>query len=63
MEENINKKLQNKIPQSKIQGYQKSAIFRTRQLGYDIDNNGFDKGDIDRITKEIIDFCLKRWKI
>jgi len=63
LEEKINKRIQNKIPQNKSKDYQQSAIPRTKQLGYNISNNGFYKGNIDKITNEIIDFCLKRWNI
>mgnify|MGYP000262271778 CR=1 FL=1 len=63
LEEKINKGIQNEIPQNKSKEYQQSAISRTKQLGYDISNKGFYKGNIDKITDEIIDFCLKRWSI
>lgn len=63
LEEKINKRIQNKTPQGKTHDYQQSAIPRTKQLGYDISNKGFDKRNIEEITKEIIDFCLKRWSI
>ncbi|MCD6255698.1 MAG: HNH endonuclease [Deltaproteobacteria bacterium] len=64
LEEKINKRIQNKIPQNKSKDYQQSAIPRTKQLGYNISNKGFYKGkNIDKITNEIIDFCLKRWNI
>jgi hypothetical protein len=63
LEESLNKQCQNKLPEQKKQYYQQSNIFRTKQLGHDIDHKGFNREDIDQITKDIISFCLKRWKI
>ena len=63
LEESINKKIKNKTPQKKSKYYQKSQIPRTRQLGYNIHNKGLNKDDIRQLTRSIIVFCLKRWKI
>jgi len=63
IEERLNKQCQNKLPDQKKQYYQQSQIPGTRQLGFDIDNSGFTKEDIDTITKDILSFCLERWKI
>ena len=63
LEKNLNKQCQNKLPDQKKKYYQQSKIPRTHQLGFIIDNKGFNKSDIDNITKDIIDFCFKRWSI
>jgi len=63
LEEKLNKQCQNKLPDQKKQYYQQSGIPRTKQLGFKIDNSGFNKSEIDTITKDIINFCLKRWKV
>jgi len=63
LEEKLNKQCQNKLPDQKKQYYQQSGIPRTKQLGFKIDNSGFNRSDIDIITKDIINFCLKRWKV
>ena len=63
LEEEINQKIKNKIPWKKSKFYQKSKIPRTKQLGYDLHNKGFDKKNIEQLTDDIVSFCLKRWKI
>ncbi len=63
LEANLNKLCGNVPPINKVQYYQRSSVPRTRQLGYDISNNGFTKDDVEKLTGEIIDFCLKRWKV
>ncbi len=63
LEEKLNKQCQNKLPDQKKQYYQQSKIERTKQLGFYIDNKGFNKSDIDIITEEIKNFCLVRWKV
>ena len=63
LEETLNKQCQNKLPEQKKGYYQRSRIVITKQLGYEIANNGFNKKHIVQRTKDIIRFCLKRWKI
>jgi len=63
LETKLNKQCQNKLINQKVQYYQQSVINRTKQLGFDIYNKGFNKSEIDKITQDIIDFCLKRWKV
>jgi len=63
LEEPLNNACQNNLPEQKAQDYQRSNILRTKQLGYDIENRGFNKNNIDQITSDIIDFCLRRWNI
>jgi uncharacterized protein with ParB-like and HNH nuclease domain len=63
LEEMFNKQCKNKLPNQKVQYYQQSAIPRTKQLGYQVSNREFSKNDIDNITKDIIRFCLNRWKL
>ncbi len=63
LEANLNSLCGNRPPINKVQYYQRSNVPRTRQLGYNISNNGFNKEDIEKLTKEIIDFCLKRWEV
>ena len=63
LEKKLNKQCQNKLPDQKKKYYQCSNVSRTKKLGFDIDNNGFTKNDIDNITKDIISFCLKRWAV
>lgn len=63
LEEPINKRIGNKIPQGKTSDYQGSDVPGTKKLGYDISNSGFDKGDIESRTERAVDFCLHRWKL
>ena len=63
LEEKLNKQCQNKLPDQKKQYYQQSKIKETQRLGFNIGNKGFNKSDIDKRTKDIIDFCLNRWKV
>ena len=63
MQLTINKQCQNKLINQKAQYYQQSVINRTKQLGFDIYNKGFNKFEIDKIMQNIIDFCLKRWEV
>ena len=62
LEKELNERCKNMPPEQKRTYYQQSNIPRTRQLGYEIDNRGFKKEDIDRITEDIVQFCLKRWR-
>lgn len=62
LEEKINKRIWNKLPQIKASEYQQSSVPGTKRLGYQISNQGFTKADIDRRTTQIIDFCVSRWK-
>ncbi|MDI3497040.1 DUF262 domain-containing protein [Archaeoglobus sp.] len=63
LEEKMNKQCQNKLINQKTQYYQQSKIRRTKQLGFDIENKGFSKSDINKITKDIIEFSLNRWRV
>lgn len=63
LEETLNKKCQNKVPEQKKEYYQESHLPRTKDLAYKIGISGFKKDDIERTTKDIIEFCLKRWSI
>ena len=63
LETELNRQCQNKLIEQKAQYYQRSNIPRTGQLGFDIDNNGFNRFNIDEITRNIIEFCLKRWRV
>jgi len=63
LEELINKRIGNKIPQDKAPDYQKSNMPGTRKLGFDISNHGFNKDTIEERTKQLVDFCLQRWEL
>jgi len=63
LEELINKRIGNKIPQDKASDYQKSNITGTKRLGFDISNRGFNKDNIEARTKQLVNFCLWRWKL
>jgi len=63
LEETLNKKCQNKVPEQKREYYEQSQIPRTKNLAYKIGLSGFKKDDIEQTTKDIIEFCLKRWPI
>lgn len=63
LEEPINKRIGNKIPQGKASDYQTSNIPGTKKLGFDISNRGFDKNSIEERTKQMVNFCLQRWKL
>ena len=63
LEEPINKRIGNKIPQGKASDYQTSNIPGTKKLGFDITNCGFDKNSIEERTKQMVNFCLQRWKL
>jgi hypothetical protein len=62
LEERLNKSVQNKVPVDKAPYYQQSEVTRTKKLGFVISNRGFTKSDIDSTTKDIIAFCVNRWK-
>jgi len=61
LEQKLNKQCQNQLPEQKKKYYQQSQIPGTKKLGFS--DVPFDKADIDKITQDIINFCLKRWKI
>lgn len=63
LEEPINKRIGNKIPQDKAPDYQKSNVPGTKKLGFDISNRGFNKDSIDKRTEQLINFCLQRWEL
>lgn len=63
LEESINKRIGNKIPQDKASDYQTSNVPSTKKLGFNISNRGFDKNSIEERTKELVNFCLQRWKL
>ena len=62
LEQHINKKVRNLTPSKKSKDYLRSKVRRTRQIGYEIDAQGFSKDSIDKHTLEIIKFCKTRWK-
>ena len=61
LEEGINKKIQNMVPQNKAIYYQQSVMPETKKLGFTIANNSFTKSEIDGRTQNILQFCLGRW--
>jgi hypothetical protein len=63
LEESINKRIGNKIPLDKASEYQTSNVPGTKKLGFNISNCGFNKNSIEERTKELVNFCLQRWKL
>ncbi len=63
LEEDLNVKCQNKGLQEKARYYQTSRIKTTRTLGFEIENRGFTRENIEKRTDEIARFCLMHWKL
>lgn len=63
LERNLGKQASDLSPAEKVKYYKRSKIPETKEMGYYIDNNGFDKQKLSDRTKDIVDFCLKRWKM
>lgn len=63
IEGSLNKRAQNRSPNEKAAIYQESNIPGTEHLGFDIENNGFSKDEVDERTGQIADFALNRWPI
>ena len=65
LEKSINQSVANKAPVDKAEGYLKSDFKETKNLGSTInkEKTNFNKAKIDKRGEEIIDFCLKRFKI
>jgi hypothetical protein len=63
LEESINKRIGNRSPDYKVEDYQGSRIPGTKDLGFEIGQSGFTRDSIDKRTKQIMDFCLKRWRL
>jgi uncharacterized protein with ParB-like and HNH nuclease domain len=61
LERKLNSQATNLIPKLKSKFYRRSRMPRTKKLGYIIDN--FTKKDINKTTRDIVDFCLTRWKL
>ena len=49
-------------PSTKASHYKGFVASRTNQLGVQINNNGFEKKDLEMLTKNISLFCINRWK-
>jgi len=63
LEQNINQSIQDSPPINKVEGYLGSSIQNTRNIGGKINDGGFDRSSIDIRTNEIIEFCLKKFKL
>lgn len=63
LESKLNAAAQNTQPSQKAKSaYQLATVFpRTRQLGYRIDTHGWTRTDIERSTRELVDFALAWW--
>jgi hypothetical protein len=62
LEKGLNSSVSNKNPIDKIDGYGRSAFIMTKKLGSSIDSDQeFNKSTIQVRTKELSQFCLKRW--
>jgi hypothetical protein len=58
-----NKIVELMTPSTKANYYLGFRAPRTRQLGVYINNNGFDKNDLEELTIELSLFCISRWKV
>ncbi|WP_294822717.1 HNH endonuclease family protein, partial [uncultured Flavobacterium sp.] len=63
LEQNLNKGLGNSAPSNKIDGYIKSSILSTRNIGGEIQQGNYNKVNVDRRRSEILKFCIERFKI
>jgi uncharacterized protein with ParB-like and HNH nuclease domain len=63
LEPKLNKGIGNDPPKNKVSAYLKSNINSTRILAGEIQKGNFNKKNIDERQKNIIDFCIKRFKI
>jgi hypothetical protein len=63
LEEKINKTVGNRSPDQKVEQYQTSSIPGTKDLGFGIGQSGFTRDTIRQRTKQIMDFCLERWRL
>jgi uncharacterized protein with ParB-like and HNH nuclease domain len=63
LERPLNSRAGNKPPQEKANIYIESKFEQTRKLGFHISNYQIDKDFIEKRGKEIVEFCLNRWKI
>lgn len=63
LEATLNARARNKQPTQKARSeYQAATAFsRTRTMGFAIENNGWTRDDIDRTTRELMDFAMARW--
>ncbi|MDR0375537.1 MAG: HNH endonuclease family protein, partial [Treponema sp.] len=63
LEQRINKGIGNDPPKNKITAYIKSIVKDTLNIAGEIQNGKFSKENVDNRRKNIIDFCIKRFKI
>lgn len=63
LEQFLNKGLSNLPPINKVTGYLNSVITDTRNLAGEIQKGGFTKQNVDDRRKQIIDFCIDRFKL
>ena len=63
LEQKLNKGIGNNPPKNKIATYLKSIILDTQNIAGEIQKGKFSKNDVDIRRKNIIDYCIKRFKI
>lgn len=63
LEQSLNKGLGNLPPINKVTGYLNSQITETRNLAGEIQKGDFSKINVDSRRKEIVDFCIGRFKL
>jgi hypothetical protein len=63
LEQKLNKGIGNDPPKNKVQAYLKSIILDTQNIAGEIQKGKFSKDNVDIRRKNIIDYCVKRFKI
>ena len=63
LESALNSSAGDESPEHKTEIYQKSEVPGTSELGYELENEGFNKARISERTDTISEFCLERWPI
>lgn len=63
LEQKLNKGIGNDPPKNKVSAYIKSFIKDTQNIAGEIQNGNFTKDNVDSRRKNIVDTCIKRFKI
>lgn len=63
LEAGINKGIGNSAPINKVDGYLKSRVSDTRNLGGEIQQGNFTKDNVDKRRERIIEFCITRFAV